>query len=321
MSEAGVTTTVGIATYGRPEYLRRVLESLAEQTVLPDEILVVDDSHEDATRGSVDAYRGTFEGLGVDVRYLARVGPDSMPGARNTVVNCSTADVVCFLDDDVVCEPEWLESILATFEEDPAVVAVGGPAVRVDEDLRPTSAIVRDPENRNLINEYGETVSHVGNWIPPAPVETQRLGGANMAFRRDVLVDVGGFDPAYDLGPAKFEETDLMARLVRRGDRLIYHPGALVHHFVAPSGGARATMDRAGLEDRYWFARNAILFRRKNASRPLWQSLLRLAGRALLPRALLGSAAALAAGDPTPLYELRGYLDGIVVDGLRGRGR
>jgi GT2 family glycosyltransferase len=268
----------------------------------------------------VESYRTALGEHGVAVRYVPRVGPDSMPGARNTIINCSETEIVCFIDDDVVCEPGWLESIVTTFEERD-VAAVGGPAIRVDEELEPLGEIVRDPENRNRINEYGETVSHVERWIPPTPVETQRLGGANMAFRRDVLLELGGFDPAYELGPAKLEEVDLMARLVRRGDVMVYHPGALVHHLAAPTGGARAAMDRAALEDRYWFARNAILFRRKNASRPLWRSLLRLAGRALLPRALLGSAADLAAGDPTPLYELRGYLDGIVVDGLRGRGR
>jgi GT2 family glycosyltransferase len=321
MAESRLTTTVGIATYGRPEYLRRVLESLVEGTLVPDEVLVVDDSHEDATREIVEGYREPFEGLGVDVRYLARVGPDSMPGARNTIVNGSTADVICFVDDDVVCEPAWLESIVRTFEENPDVAAVGGPAVRVDEDLRPTSEIVRDPENQNRINGYGETVSRVENWIPPAPVETQRLGGANMAFRRSVLVELGGFDLAYDLGPAKLEETDLMARLVRRGDPLIYHPEALVYHFVASSGGARATMDRAELEGRYWFARNAVLFKRKNSEYPLWLSLLRLGCRVFHPRTLLRSSAELAAGDLTPVYKLRGYVDGLVVDGLCGRGR
>lgn len=320
MHEMRPTTTVGIATYGRPEYLRRVLESLAEQTVFPDEVLIADDSHEDRTREVVDSYRGAFEERGIELRYLARVGPDSMPGARNTIVNCSEADIVCFVDDDVVCEPAWLENVVTTFGENPEVVAVGGPAIRVDEDLEPTNEIVRNAENQNYINEYGETTSRVGSWIPPAPVETQRLGGANMSFRRDVLVEVGGFDPAYDLGPAKLEETDVMARLVRRGDRMIYHPDVLVYHFAAPTGGARTTMDRSELEDRYWFARNAVLFKRKNAEHPLWVPLVRLFCRALLPRTLLRTAFELRSGNYTSLYKVRGYLDGVVLDGLRGRG-
>jgi GT2 family glycosyltransferase len=317
-SRPAPTATVGIATYGRPGYLDGVLDSLLAQTRHPDALVLADDEGSDAVRRVVESYRPEFEERGVSVRYVPRVGRDSMPGARNTIINCSGTDVICFLDDDVVCEPGWLESIVTTFEERD-VAAVGGPAIRVDEELEPLGEIVRDPENRNRINEYGETVSHVERWIPPTPVETQRLGGANMAFRRDVLLELGGFDPAYELGPAKLEEVDLMARLVRRGDVMVYHPGALVHHFAAPTGGARAAMDRAALEDRYWFARNAVLFKRKNAEHPLWLCLLRLGCRALLPWNLARTAVELRSGDHTPLYQIRGYLDGLVLDGLRSR--
>jgi GT2 family glycosyltransferase len=320
MNEQGsdTTTTVGIATYGRPEYLDRVLRSLLSQTHHPDALVVADDRGEEAVRRTVESYRADLGEHGVAVRYVPRVGPDSMPGARNTIINCSETEIVCFIDDDVVCEPEWLESIVTTFEERD-VAAVGGPAIRVDEELEPLRGIVRDRENQNRINEYGETVCRVENWIPPEPVETQRLGGANMAFRRDVLVELGGFDPAYELGPAKLEEVDLMARLVQRGDVLMYHPDALVHHFVAPTGGARTAMDRGDLEDRYWFARNAVLFKRKNAECPLWLCLLRLVGKALRPRSLARTAVELRSGDRTSLFKLRGYLDGLVVDGLRDR--
>lgn len=317
--ESDMTATVGIATYGRPEYLDRVLDSLLSQTRHPDALLVADDKGSDVVRRIVESYRAALGERGVSVRYVPRVGPDSMPGARNTIINCSETDIVCFVDDDVVCEPGWLESIVTTFEENPDVAAVGGPAVRVDAELEPLREIVRDPDNQNWINEYGETVCRVENWIPPEPVETQRLGGANMAFRRDVLLELGGFDLAYELGPAKLEEVDLMARLVRRGDVLIYHPDALVHHFVAPTGGAREAMDRAELEDRYWFARNAILFKRKNAEHPLWLCLLRLVCQALHPRNLSRTALEFHSGDRTSLYKIRGYLDGLVVDGLRGR--
>lgn len=314
MSEKRLTATVGIVTYGRPQYMAKLLESLLDQTLLPDEILVVDDSHTDLTRAAVEDRRSAFERRGSALRYLPRVSPDSMPGARNTVINCSDADLVCFLDDDVVCEPEWFESVLQGFEEHPGVVAVGGPAISVDDDLEPVREIVNDPENQNYIDAYGRTVSRVKDWIPPAPVETDRFGGANMSFRRETLVDIGGFDLAYDRGPAKFEETDVMARLVRRGDRLLYHPDALVYHFEAPTGGARSAMTRTDVEEQYWFARNYVLFRRKNALVPFWLSVVHLVAGGLTPQRLYRSVAAIRHCDPGPLYRLRGYVDGIVLD-------
>ena len=314
MCESGLTATVGIVTYGRPEYVDALLESLLEQTVHPTEILVVDDSHADRTRRTVDAYRHRFERMGTDLRYLARVGPDSMPGARNTVINCSEGDVVCFLDDDVLCAPAWFETVIGVFERRPDVAAVGGPAISVDDDVEPVRQIIRAPKNQNYIDACGRTVSRGKNWIPPEPVDTQRLEGANMAFRREALVDVDGFDLAYDRGPAKFEEVDTMARLVRRGDRLIYHPAALVHHFEALEGGSRAAMTHVDLENQYWFARNYVLFRRKNARIPSWLSIACLILSGLRPWRVLRFVEAALDGDRSQFYRLRGYLDGIVFD-------
>lgn len=316
MSEERLTATVGIVTYGRPRYMARLLESLLDQTRFPDEILVVDDSHTDLTREAVDERASAFERRGSTLRYLPRSGPDSMPGARNTVIDCSESDLVCFLDDDVVCDPEWFESIVQGFEEHPEMAAVGGPAISVDDDLEPIREIVRHSENQNHVDDYGRTTSRVKDWIPPTPVETDRLGGANMAFRRDALVAIGGFDLAYDRGPAKFEETDVMARLVRRGDRLLYHPGALVYHFEARAGGSRTEMTRADLEGEYWFARNYVLFRRKNALVPFWLSIAHLAARGLSPCRVYHLVETLLNRDPGPIYRLRGYVDGVVLDSL-----
>ena len=314
-TESNLTATIGVVTYGRPEYIDGLFEELLAQTVLPAEILVVDDSHGDRTKHIVDAYRERFARRDADLRYLARVGPDSMPGARNTVINCSESDVLCFLDDDVICTPEWFETVIGVFEQQSDVVAVGGPAISVDDDLEPVREVVRDPENQNRIDAFGRTVSRGKNWLPPEPVDTERLEGANMAFRREALVDVGGFDLDYDRGPAKFEEVETMARLVRRGGRLVYHPDALVYHFEAPQGGSRSAMTRADIEDQYWFARNYVLFRRKNARVPFWLSVAHLIVSGLIsPWRVRTFIKSTVDGDSSQLYRLRGYLDGIVLD-------
>lgn len=315
MAESDLSATVGVVTYGRPEYVPRLLGSLLEQTVTPTEILVVDDGHDEQTREVVKGYQEHFADRNTRLRYLGRVGPDSMPGARNTVINCSEGDIVCFLDDDVVCEPEWFETVVEVFEERPEVVAVGGPAISVDRDLNPHYELDHATENQNRIDAFGRTVSKAKYWVPPAPVDTERLEGANMAFRREALATVGGFDLDYERGPAKFEEVDTMARLVRHGERLVYHPDALVHHFEAPEGGSRAAMTRADLEGQYWFARNYLLFRRKNAQVPFTLSVAHLAASGVASRRRIRRLlTAVLDQDSGHRSRLHGYLDGLFFD-------
>ncbi|MFB6145276.1 MAG: glycosyltransferase family 2 protein, partial [Candidatus Nanohaloarchaea archaeon] len=89
------------------------------------------------------------------------------------------------------------------------------------------------------------------------------------SFRKDLLEQIGGFDPGYG-GNGWREETDVMAALRERGGKLLYNPDAKVHHIQADSGGARMY----GKEFWYWGARNHIRFLKKHFSERLHLSLL-----------------------------------------------
>lgn len=275
--------TIGVVTKNRPDCIRTLFASLRNQTRQPDEIIVVDDSENDATKEVVETQRQELE---CSVIYERGSSRSAQPGSRNTVIDRASGEIICFVDDDVYCEPMWLEIVHETFATREDVAAVGGPALLTDDTLEPRYEwYISTKTNQNSINGYAEDVELAEFWIPPKPVETDFLLGANMCFRTEALDAVGGFDTDYRYGPAYYEETDVMSKLNRRDETLLYHPDAMVCHVQSIDGGSR---DEVTFDDRrsslwfdhnhinkYWFCHNHVIFAYKNSiSFPL--SLLRL---------------------------------------------
>ena len=155
-----------------------------------------------------------------------------LSGARNTGIEASTGDVVCFLDDDAAAEPSWTTHLLAPYE-DPNVLGVGGAAIPTWETEAPSW----------WPGEFGWVVgcSYRGQPTRRAPV--RNLMGCNMSVRRTVLDAVGGFDT--ELGrqgdnQAGCEETELCIRAheLFPDGVFLHEPAAVVHHHVP---GARAS--------------------------------------------------------------------------------
>lgn len=302
--------TVGIITYHRPGRVDALLDSLHEQDRHPDELIVYDESEDDRTADVVASHRDRFEEDGVDLSYTHAAGKTIQGEARNAVIDTATADILCFLDDDTVATPGWMEGIEDAYTEFPAAAAVGGPALTVDEDRNVIPDILRTPENQNTFNRYGEVHDASDRWVPPHPVETHKFRGANMSFRVDALEEIGGFDPGYR-GNAYREEDDVMARLWNRGDTLIYSPDATVYHFRSPSGGARSGHKRANA---YWQGRNLVRFVRKNFPEHYHRALLRLVFHTDgYPPPLWKDAAGMVVNrDFSRLWKFKGYMDEIL---------
>jgi len=301
--------TVGIVTYERPESIAETLDSLTRQTRPPEEVIVVDDSPGEDTAESVEEFRDAFDGIGTDLTYLHRVDSRSMPGGRNEIIDRAVGNVICFIDDDVVCTDTWLASISECYDQrDPAGVC--GPAIRTDGDLEPTDERTTEQSNQNTVNGYGDVTEISHKWVPPEPVETEVARGANMSFKTEFLECLGGFDVDYQ-GPAIFEEWDLMTRLRQAGGKLVYHPGALLYHFEAPEGGARSD-DGVSLPPSYWYAKNSLLFRKNNFPDAYRRSLARIAFRGTdqLPP-VWRRIASIVAFDTSQYYWLKGYWDGV----------
>ena len=113
-----------ICTYQRPNELSRLLESLNDQIVMPDEILVVDGSMDDRTEESVARVK---DDLRSKVIYF-RVNDveRGLTRQRNVGVKHATGDIVAFLDDDTIPCQNYFTEILSCFERHPDAVGIGG---------------------------------------------------------------------------------------------------------------------------------------------------------------------------------------------------
>lgn len=120
---ANLQTSVLIITRNRSSYLRKALASLGRQTMMPSEIIVVDN---DSTDDTPQVVAENVEQLPM-LRYVKETRP-GIPCARNRALreSSSDSDVVAFLDDDCVAAPDWLYLLTLPFSYDESIVSTGG---------------------------------------------------------------------------------------------------------------------------------------------------------------------------------------------------
>jgi len=112
-----------ICTYQRPAALINLMESLQEQLLVPDEILIIDSSPND--KSNIALQEKFYPGLkyfkvGVEGRGLTK--------QRNFGIQkvAETSEIVCFLDDDIVLTPEYFKNLISTYSQNPNALGVGG---------------------------------------------------------------------------------------------------------------------------------------------------------------------------------------------------
>jgi len=212
--------SVVIPTLGRPS-LRRTVESLAQQRSASRlEVLVVGVM---ADPSLARAVRDVAErGLNLRLLPLSFAGGDSSR-KKNAGWQAAQAEIVAFLDDDVVAPPEWADRILEPFA-DSAVRIVSGPGwVPADATgfARLGGLALSSLAAGYVAERY---VSEAGK---PRVAPWSRIIGCNMAWRRSALEALGGFDPAFWPG----EEMIAAWRTAgAAAGRLVVHPGAGVFH-------------------------------------------------------------------------------------------
>ena len=223
--------TIAICSKDRTDNLRRCLDSLASlrmPAAMPRsrcEVLVVDNAPcDDRTRALVSGRP--------DVRYVLEPRP-GLDFARNRALQCATGEIVAYLDDDVTVDAGWLEGLCEAYADNPDAAAFTG--LVLPYELQ-TEAQVRF-ETRGGFGRGFAKLRHVagadGDPDSLFPFGAGVFGaGCNMAFRRSVLLGLGGFDEALDTGQPLPGGGDLDAfyRVVRAGFVLAYEPAYLVFH-------------------------------------------------------------------------------------------
>jgi glycosyltransferase involved in cell wall biosynthesis len=215
--------------------VNRCLKALAEQkTSARLEIIVVDDGSSDNT---------TEVALKHGARVIRHPVNRGIAAARNTGLSAASAPIIAYLDDD--CEPtaQWAEALLAGYR--PQIAGVGGPILPQASSGLIMSYLNRhnplQPQELNLATSdrllYRLRLYLQRQWRPSLLVgerDVYSLVGANMSFRREVLLAAGGFDERFRFGA---EEVDLCIRLLRTEPpaRLAFVPDATIRHHFRPS--------------------------------------------------------------------------------------
>ena len=222
----GSLVTVAVCTRDRPEDLRRCLTAIAALRTDVAEVLVIDNASADARARQVAE---SFPGF-----RCVREPRRGLNWARNRALLEARGSIVAFTDDDVLVHPGWVEGILRAFEDEPEAAAVTG--LVVPAELATPAQILAESQGgfgrgfrRRWISvavRHGEVAARRWPDIAGAGV------GANMAFRREAALGVGGFDPALDVGTPTGGGGDheMLFRLAAAGHSLVYEPSAVVRH-------------------------------------------------------------------------------------------
>ena len=214
--------TVVVPTRGRAAYLEVTLDSLCRQrSRAAHELLVVDD-------GSTDATPAVAERLGV--RLIRHGERRSLNAARNTGIREARADLIAFVDDDVLVPPGWLDALVAGAERHPEAEAFGGPIRPRFEGHTPRACGREDPPITTLD-------------LGPDDVEATMVWGANFAVRRSAIERIGEFDESLDR--AHGDEEDWLLRLRASGGRIVYLAGAGLDHRRTAGDSRLAPLARA----------------------------------------------------------------------------
>ncbi len=202
--------TVAISTRDRPEALARCLASLRSGSVLLGQIVVVDQSRNDATRKIAEGAE--------DIHYVAHAG-SGLGMAQNLAFAHAREAVVAVTDDDCVVDERWLETVERALSGPEAPDAVTGRVLPLGPDAGGYLP-VSTRESTAPCEFFGRDLPwEVGS-------------GNNFAVRREWLRRIGGNDER--LGPGSrglgAVDMDLFYRLLRAGARVRYEPAVLVFH-------------------------------------------------------------------------------------------
>jgi glycosyltransferase involved in cell wall biosynthesis len=225
--------SVAICTRDRRESLLRSIASLTAPAEARWELLVIDNASCDDTRCACESLADAFP-------TLLRVVDEPTPGlshARNRALSEARGRVVVFIDDDVTCQPGFVDAHARAFQASD-VVASGGRILPV------LPAELRGGWRRYLERELGGPTGHYDFGLEPRDIsDTSGVllpFGGNVGVVREAARSLGGFRPDLGFGGELVpgEETALLRRLGELG-RIVYVPAASVDHHV---GSARVRL-------------------------------------------------------------------------------
>jgi GT2 family glycosyltransferase len=228
-----MTITVAIPCYNGGTYISGCIESLLAQTSPPDAILVVDDGSTDQSATIISHY---------PVRLVSHEQNKGLAAARNTALSHASTELIAYVDADATADPSVVERLVAVFNN-ASIAGAGGRGIEAVQET-----IYDRWRSLHASQGYGQ------RFLP----KVDHLYGLCMAYRREVLQAIGGFDNRLR---SNAEDLDIGYRLVDAGYSLVYEPQAVVYH---KRQDTFESLRRAMHQWYYW----AFIVKRKNRRNP-----------------------------------------------------
>ncbi|MGN6170012.1 MAG: glycosyltransferase [Solirubrobacteraceae bacterium] len=225
--------SVVVCTYNGAATLRQCLEGALTLRYPDYEVVVVSDGSTDGSAAIASAYPAV---------RLIETPNRGLAAARNAGLEWATGEILAYLDDDAVPDPDWLSHIAAALD-DRRYAAAGGPNV--------------PPPGSRSVAQCVANAPGGPTHVLLTDREAEHIPGCNMAIRRDDLLRLGGFDPRFRVAG---DDVDVCWRLLDSGRRIAFSPGAVVLHH------RRGTV-RGYLRQQRGYGRAEALLERKHPER------------------------------------------------------
>jgi glucosyl-dolichyl phosphate glucuronosyltransferase len=233
-----LSVSVLIATKNRPDELVKAVHSVLQQTSLPMELLILDQSLDDRGQCVVEgelACASSKVKATVRVQHIIDPAISGTAMARNRLLDIAHGSIALFIDDDSVLEPDFIEQIIACYASHPGIAGVGGLITnysrpRWTERVWP-SIFFRGPfhDERQPLYWNAQRLRHAD------PIRVHRFTGAAMSFRTASIRNIR-FDSNLT-GNSREDDADFCAML--EPQMMVIAPKARLVHNRSPIDRAR----------------------------------------------------------------------------------
>jgi GT2 family glycosyltransferase len=221
--------SIVLPTYNRAAELPLAVQSALDQTASPDsyEIIVVDNNSTDRTPEALCELSAQYSGRVFGVLEKRQ----GVAYARQAGIDAARAELVGFFDDDVRVARDWVETILAAFEQHPEIEVLGGKVLPLWS-VPPPEWLTSVHWAPLALQDFGDAPMFVSRENP------RGLISANLACRKEVFERLGGFSPEFQRvkdGIGSLEDDEWIRRLWRSGGRALYVPELVTYTDVPAS--------------------------------------------------------------------------------------
>lgn len=223
-----MTISAVIPTKNRPEDLLAAVRSLLAQSTRPDQLVIIDQSAQPAVRDTITSEAAR---AGVALTYVHDPSISGLVAAKASSLARASGELICFFEDDVVVEPDYLREMARGFVDRPGMLGCSG--------------VISNPPTESVVYRFVYRLFHRGVFADPRPdvyaavgrgatdfVESNIINGGLSAWRREVFQTIR-FDTVN--GFHMMEDGEFSIRVSTHfAHALFINPKARLAHYPSP---------------------------------------------------------------------------------------